>query len=122
MQKTDQRSVPRSEVNVTGTMQLLGTSAAGNGHPEPVTVLDVSERGMKLRSKVAMSAGQAVTVEMDDAMFLGEVCYCAPETRGEEKSFYVGVVTRECLTGLESLRHLIGALRPETADELEPSR
>ena len=74
-----------------------------------------------------MNAGQAVKIEMGDAMFLGEVCYCAAAS-GEtaigdrDKQFYLGIVTKQCLTGLASLHHLIRALSPETTRELEPSR
>ena len=122
-------------MNAAASLQMLGTTAGANGQATAVTVVDVSDRGMRLLSAAPMEAGQAVKIEVGDAMFLGEVCYCAA-TPGEpvignpseaafgtnDKQFYLGVVTKQCLTGLASLHHLIRALSPETVEELEPSR
>jgi len=69
-----------------------------------------------------MNAGQAVKIEMGDTMFLGEVCYCAPASCEGNQSFYLGIVTRECLTGLASLHHLIQALSPDPVSVLDRSR
>ena len=100
------------------TMQRLGATAEANGAPFPVRVVDASERGMKLEAGEAIDAGQPVRVDYGEAMFLCEVCYCAP-TGGEAKPYYLGVIIHECLTGLSSLHHLIQALRPEAAEKLE---
>ena len=127
MSRTDQRTVPRMEMNAAASLQMLGTTAGANGQATAVTVVDVSDRGMRLLSAAPMDAGQAVKIEVGDAMFLGEVCYCAA-TPGvdvignSDKQFYLGVVTKQCLTGLASLHHLIRALSPEAVEELEPSR
>ena len=118
MPEPDQRAVPRLEAKAAATVQTLGTSAGANGPAMAVTVVDVSERGMRLRSAAPMNAGQAVKIEMGDTMFLGEVCYCAPVSSEADRSFYLGIVTRECLTGLASLHHLIRALSPEPVREL----
>ena len=122
MPEPDQRAVPRLEANTGASMQMLGTSAGANGPSMAVTVVDASERGMRLRSAAPMNAGQAVKIEMGDMMFLGEVCYCAPAPSAEDQSFYLGIVTRECLSGLASLHHLIRALSPEPVHELDRSR
>jgi hypothetical protein len=120
MSKPDQRSVPRVNVHGEATLQMLGVSSSANGPTLPVTVVDSSERGMRLRSAVPMNAGRAVTIQVGDAMFLGEVCYCAPSATDEDTSFFIGIVTKECLTGLAGLHHLLHALTPEPAKELEP--
>jgi hypothetical protein len=114
----EKRKTPRVDINAVATMQLLGTTAEANGKPFPVRVVDASERGMKLEAGEAIDAGQPVRVEFADAMFLGEVCYCAPAGR-EAKSYYLGVITHECLTALSSLHHLIQALGPAPAEKLE---
>ena len=120
MPEPDQRAVRRLEAKAAAaTVQTLGTSAGANGPVRAVTVVDVSERGMRLRSAAPMNAGEAVKIEMGDTMFLGEVCYCAPVSSEADRSFYLGIVTRECLTGLASLHHLIRALSQEPVRELE---
>ena len=127
MPNPDQRAVSRVEINAVASLQMLGTTANANGLATAVTVVDVGDRGMRLLSVAPMDTGQAVKIEVGDAMFLGEVCYCvaAPGDAALGKSderFYLGIVTKQCLTGLTSLHHLIRALSPETAQELEPSR
>ena len=122
MPKTEQRATPRVEVQANAILQALGNSPETNGPPMAVTIVDSSDRGIRLRGSVPMNAGQAVTVEIGESMFLGEVCYCAPAPDGDAQSFHLGIVTRECLTGLASLHHLIRALTPEPAHELQRRR
>jgi len=112
----EQRATPRLKVQAEARLQALGESSDKNGVPVRATVVDSSDGGIRLQTKVAMSSGRAVTVEVAEAMFLGEVCYCAPAA--EDGNFYLGIHLRECLTGLASLQHLIHALRPEPAAEL----
>lgn len=116
----EKRTRPRIDVNVTASVQRLGICAGGNGRAIAVQVVDASERGMRLRSPEALDAGQAVKIEMGDAMFLGEICYCASVSGRAD--YFLGVVTEECLTGLNSLQHLIQALQPKGIREREPSR
>ncbi|MFN0102479.1 MAG: PilZ domain-containing protein [Bryobacteraceae bacterium] len=122
MSKTDKRTTPRSEINVDATVQMLGVSAAANGRAFPVKVVDLSERGMRLQAADPMDAGQAVKIELGDAMFLGEVCYCAPVAGDPGNSYFLGVITHECLNGLAGLHHLMRALAPESARDLERVR
>ena len=122
MSNSERRLTPRAEVKASANVQTLGISAAANGKPFPVQVIDASDRGMRLHSTEPLKAGQALKIEMGESMFLGEVCYCAPAIADGQAVFYVGVVTDECLTGLNGLQHLIRALEPETANEREPAR
>ena len=69
----DKRATPRIEVNTVATAQLLGDSPDANGQINPAMIVDVSERGIRLRSPVRMKPGQAVKVEIADVMFLCEV-------------------------------------------------
>jgi hypothetical protein len=122
MTKPDQRSVPRLAVRAEATLQMLGVSSAANGPALPVTVVETSQCGMRLHSAVPMNAGQPVAIQVGDAMFLGEVCYCTRAAAEADTHFCLGIVTKECLTGLASLHHLLQALTPELAKELEPRR
>jgi hypothetical protein len=112
--QVEKRATPRQNVTGKATLQVLGATPSGNGEPLEVGIVDMSEQGMRLESPCAVDAGQAVKVEAGDAMFLGEVCYCAAM---EGAGYYVGVVTTQCLSGLRSLQHLIEALRPEGSRE-----
>jgi hypothetical protein len=112
--RVEKRATPRQNVSGSATLQTLGTTAAENGEPMAVGIVDMSEQGMRLESPGPVDAGQAVKIDAGDAMFLGEVCYCAPM---ESRGYYVGVVTTQCLSGLRSLQHLIEALKPEGARE-----
>ena len=116
----EQRATPRLEVQAAARLQALGKSSDQNGAPVRVTVVDSSDRGMRLYSTAAMNTGQAVAVEIGEAMFLGEVCYCAPAPAGE--GFFLGIHVRECLTGLASLHHLIQALSPQLVTEPQRQR
>lgn len=122
MLEPDQRATPRLEADAAASIQMLGTSADANGPAMAVTVVDASDRGMRLRSAAPMNAGQAVKIEMGEMMFLGEVCYCAPASSAGDQAFYLGIVTRECLTGLAGLHHLIRALSPDPVPVLDRTR
>lgn len=122
MSQTDKRTTPRVAINAPATLQALGTQAMANGMATPVAVVDASERGMRLLSAAPLDAGQAVKIELNDAMFLGEVCYCAPVAGSHADGFHMGIMIQECLTGLTSLHHLIHALTPEPAEQREPVR
>jgi hypothetical protein len=122
MAEREKRAVPRIVLSGAARLQSLGTSAESNGEPVDAEVLDGSVRGMRLRSPLAMGAGQAVKVEIGDAMILGEVCYCAPGGDGVDRSYILGLVNKECLTGLASLQNLLSALEPEAEPKLQRSR
>ncbi len=112
MTKSEQRPSPSLEVYAPATLQLLGTSPMRNGPPVPATVVDTSSLGIRFQAGVSMETGKAVTVEIGETIFLGEVCYCAPAPDGDGSSYHLGIKMQESLTGLESLQHLITALSP----------
>lgn len=116
MPKSDQRATPRVAVNVPATIQILGPSAAENARPANARIVDASARGLRLLAGAPIAPGQVVKVETAESMFLGEVCYCAAQ--GGE-GYAVGIAAEQCLTGVGDLEHLIRALAPETARELQ---
>ncbi|MBI2685653.1 MAG: PilZ domain-containing protein [Acidobacteria bacterium] len=103
----EKRTTPRIPVNARAVVQTLGGAPETNGQPVKVAIVDASHRGMRLQSEIAMKPGDAVKIEIEEAMFLGELCYCTPRTGG---GFHIGVVTEQCLTGLSSLQHLTQAV------------
>lgn len=66
------------------------------------TVRDLSGRGMRLTVPEAIHPGTAIRVDAENIMFLGEVCYCVPESPG----FSVGLMVEHILTGLDDLESL----------------
>ena len=116
--KSDKRAVPRTAVDLPATLQELGTRAKGNGPPTGVRIVDASPAGMRLEIGQAIPAGRAVRIDLGDAMFLGETCYCVP-AENPARGYYLGIVVEQCLTDLTGLRHLIQALTPQAAPERE---
>jgi len=84
------------------------------------TVRNLSGRGMQLTAPQAIRPGTAIRVDAENIMFLGEVCYCVPETGG----YCVGLMVEHILTGLDELERLnqglFGELDAETADARQP--
>lgn len=119
MTTIEKRSGPRVTVEVAAMLQVLGEVQEANGPAVPVQVLDAGERGMRLQAPVPIAANRAVKIELGQAMFLGEVCYCAPVPGCDPAAYYIGIATEQCLTGLSGLQHLIAALQPEPARDLQ---
>lgn len=116
MPKAEQRSTPRVAANVRATIQILGASAAENGRPATAQIVDASARGLRLLAETPITPGQVVKIETTQSMFLGEVCYCAAQSG---QGYAIGIAAEQCLTGVSDLEHLIRALRPEPAHELQ---
>jgi hypothetical protein len=126
MNAGDRRGTHRVPVNVPAILQSLGRAASENGTPVAVRILDASQNGMRVLSPLAFAPGQTVKLETRDALFLGEICYCAPVPPPGGEAYSIGIVSEECLTGLAALERLIRALRPDPDSEpvtgLEPRR
>lgn len=75
--------------------------------------IDVSGRGMKLMASRRFRPDAAVKIEMDDALYLGEICYCQPENG----AFTIGVEIEQVLTGLRDLAQLRRQLTEDSARE-----
>lgn len=68
-----------------------------------------------------MQPGAAVRLDLEEAMYLGEVCYCAAQGRG----FAIGVEVQHSLLHLPSLDRLVKRLcgeDPEGGQESESAR
>lgn len=66
------------------------------------TAIDLSGRGMKLTADWPFATESAVKVEIDDTLYLGEICYCKPENDG----FTIGIEVDQVLTGMRDLAQL----------------
>ncbi|MCC7498244.1 MAG: hypothetical protein IT160_11750 [Bryobacterales bacterium] len=100
------------------------------GRQVPLTVLGGREvslaaklekvwgRGARLRSCCPVPLGAAVRFDLDDALLLGEVCYCAPD--GD--SFIIGIVVDQALTSVGSVLALIRSVMGEREHSAEGER
>lgn len=68
--------------------------------------MDLSGCGMRVAVPDRVSPGDAVKVDMDDALLLGEVCYC----RRHESGFILGIELDQALSGLADLKRLNDSL------------
>ncbi len=94
----ERRSEPRFDAQKTVIVTLLEE----NGAQLPALAVEVSGNGMRLILNRPVPIGAAVKVEPDDAMVLGEVCYCQPRSGG----FLIGLKLNQVLSNLDQLAKL----------------
>ncbi len=97
-----------------------------NGSPRRIDCQFSSFEGNRLRLEAAerIPVSTAVTVQYNDALFLGEVFACRSSSTsfGKECSFRTEILVEQILTGLESLMglraQLLGEGFPHTSAEM----
>jgi len=75
---TERRRERRLRPHQVVTMRVLGLT------PGPImqaSALDISDRGMRLRSSLSVPCGIRIEVEVHEMVALGTVCRCEPETK-----------------------------------------
>lgn len=92
----------RSDVRVTWDRAARVTALSGDGRQMQARTLDVSGRGVRILAPEPLEPGDAVKIEIDDALLLAEVCYCLPNEAG----FMVGVEIDQALNGVSDLARL----------------
>jgi hypothetical protein len=104
----DRRREPRLEISRPVVITVLTDP--------PVTcagvLLNISARGVQLRSELAAPLNAPVKVLLDDALLLGEVCYCRQEWASEDSgpNWLVGLANEQVLTNLDELKRLVMAV------------
>ena len=99
----------RRDVRVNLYHTVLVTPLGGNGQRMKGRTADLSGRGMRILVPAGIAVSHPVRIDLDDAMLLGEVCYCQPYDRG----FMIGVELDQALNGMAQLARLRRALLPE---------
>lgn len=117
----DQRKEPRVALtgNTSATLSLL--NGAQIGPPLPVEVINLSGRGLRLRTAQTQAPGTLVRIDFNQTLILAEVCYSEPE--GE--SFAVGLRLEHSVLqteGLERLRQRFAEDEVEVADLVDRRR
>ena len=99
----------RRELRVTSDQKVDVTELGPNRREMEGIAINMSGRGISIFVTDPFSPGDPVRLEFDDALLLGEVCYCRPQNEG----FVVGIEIDQALEGLAELerfnRSLLGA-------------
>jgi hypothetical protein len=90
-------------------------TSAGNGSTRDIPCFFYGMQGkcLVIEARESLTPGMAISVECDDALFLGEVVTCS----NTSAAFRLEVRVEQILTGLQSLM----ALRSALLDERVPS-
>ena len=91
----------RRDVRVRLNQAVRVTCLSANCHMQG-RAADLSLRGIRILIPARLAVGDPVRIEIEDALLLGEVCYCQPYDRG----FMIGVQIDQALNGLSELAHL----------------
>ena len=103
----------RSEVRVSANQKVSLTMLGENGREMDGDAIELSGCGMRIRIPEPARTGEAVKIYLQDALLLGEICYCWPDGAW----FVIGVEVREALSGLKDLAKLNRALLGERVKE-----
>jgi hypothetical protein len=102
-------------------IQVPTGDADGSKHQIPCTFESIHGKRMVLESPERLGISTAISVEYNDAMFLGEVIGCRREN---EDTWQMIVNVEQILTGLQSLMALRAGLQGEPEpqpQQLDPS-
>ena len=100
-----------SENSRSGLLQISTGAANGAKRAVPCTVGRMERSRLSIEAKESLPASTALTVEFNDALFLGEVVSCTAASHGWKLEIRV----EQVLTGLESLVALRSRLLCENA-------
>ena len=92
----------RRDVRVNLDQMVRVTALSGNREAMQGMAADLSGRGIRVLVPERLAAGDPVRIDLDDALLLGEVCYCEPC----ESGFLIGVELDQVLNGLAALERL----------------
>src|SRR5258708_8215315 len=107
----------RREARIPSNQSVWLTVLGENEVRCRATTVDISGHGIKLMVAWKFPQDAAVKIEFDDELFLGEVCYCRPESGG----FIMGIEIDQVLSGLRDLAHLRRRLLNDPADNDQAS-
>ncbi len=80
---------------------------------QTAVIRNASGTGLGLFVKTEIPSGKVLRIELEDAIFLGEVMYCRPMEDGH----FAGVQLEQVLRGLGELEHCFREFREEAEEE-----
>jgi hypothetical protein len=102
----------RTELRFPAGREIQVTVLGEDKRVLQAVLLNVSGRGARIHVPEPVPVDAALSFEWDNAMLLGEVCYCASDAGG----FAVGVELRHSLLNLDE----VARLRNRILDAFEP--
>jgi len=100
----------RREVRVTADQMVRVTALGTYRRKMDGIAVDLSGRGLRVLLPDPVDLGDALKIELEDTLLLGEVCYCSPREYG----YMVGIEVDQVLSGLADLARLNQALFDST--------
>ena len=100
----------RREVRVTADQIVKVTALGEDRQKMDGIVVDLSGCGLRLLLPDPVEPGDALKIELEDSLLLGEVCYCSPQDFG----YMAGIEVDQVLSGLADLARLNRALFEDT--------
>jgi hypothetical protein len=99
----ERRREPRFECIQDAQLADLST-----GETLPVTIVNLSGRGMQILLDRAVRVNSAIRIDYADNLILGDICYCHPDKNG----FRAGITMAHAISGTLSLAALTRKLTP----------
>jgi len=96
----------RRDVRVSLDQTVSVTALGRNRQQMQGKTADLSGRGIRILVPATLLVGDPVRIDLEDALLLGDVCYCQPHDSG----FMIGVEIDQALSGLAELARLNQAL------------
>ena len=106
-QDVERRSEPRFESNQPATATLLTDVEV----IFPASLVNVSGRGMCIRTGSALPLSAPVRIDVKDQLYLGEVCFCSAAGQGE---YTIGIRLEHVLYDVSGLAQLAQHLIDDT--------
>ncbi len=91
---------------------------SGGGRKVAAKIINLSGRGVSLAVDETIAMGEAVRIDLDDSLLLGEICYCRPESG----SFVIGIEMSNVIPAMTDLRKLVAAIMQESPVRQEATR
>lgn len=102
----------RRELRVNTDQAVMVTVLGRQRQEMQGRTVDLSGRGMRIVLPKRVHPGDPIKVGLEDALLLGEVCYCRPQGR----DFVIGIQLDQVLNGLADLSRLNQSLLDSPAD------
>lgn len=107
----------RREVRVASDQTVRVTVLGSYRQRMNGKAVDLSGRGLRVVLPHRVSPGNPVKIELDDALLLGEICYCQPRGHG----YITGIAVDQALNGLAELARLNDALFDDASEPRYPT-
>jgi hypothetical protein len=93
----------RKELRYQPNQEIRLTVLGDDSHRVPARIINFSGRGISLAVEQPVRTGDAIRLDMEDSLLLGEVAYC----QAQDGKFAIGVHLHEVIPSLSALANLV---------------